>query len=219
MEYDEEDDGFGLFIDDLDSIVVWETLVEYLQSITLDFEMNSDIPLLIEYFNNLDIMISNVKNINLLLSDTEQSLKKNWSFFRTETTKFNAETTKRVHERSIQFQRAKIDLWALKLRYLTASGSQRKILKTLFQKLTKIQTTLHEDLRTYQINAEMHNVFLVGNYLNTGMYPVTDYDCERILLNGSSLFSFEEYSLFDYDYLLIKNSDVGNEFFDEFIVG
>lgn len=81
-----------------------------------------------------------------------------------------------------------------------------------------MQTTLHEDLLTYQINAEMHNVFLVGNYLNTGMYPVTDYDCERVLLKGSYIFSFDEYSLFDYDYFLTNDSNAHNEFYDKFLL-
>jgi hypothetical protein len=63
-----------------------------------------------------------------------------------------------------------------------------------------LQQNLNDDLLKYQISAELHNRFLVGYHLNKGLYPISEYDCERILL-PELLFTFEEYCLFEYYYI------------------
>jgi hypothetical protein len=34
----------------------------------------------------------------------------------------------------------------------------------------------------------VHNKFLVGHYLNNGLFPISDYDCERVLIRENSFF-------------------------------
>lgn len=48
--------------------------------------------------------------------------------------------------------------------------------------------------------SRVHNQVMVGNYLNQGLYPISNYDCERAILLEDYKFHFFEYSLFNYHY-------------------
>lgn len=74
-------------------------------------------------------------------------------------------------------------------------------MKKKFKKLDQLQQNLNENLVKYQISAELHNRFLIGYHLNKGLYPISEYDCERVLLQDL-VFTFDEYFLFNYDYYL-----------------
>lgn len=80
-----------------------------------------------------------------------------------------------------------------------------------------MQKTLNEDLLKYQISAELHNRFLVGYHLNKGLYPISEYDCERVLSQGF-LFTFDEYFLFEYEYLNIKSEELSRVNYSDFVL-
>lgn len=216
FEYLDPSDGGSSYYEKFGFLVVWETLVEYLETISLDPSMSNDIPILNEFFIDLDNFFNSNNidlNDNLFLVDIENMPKLDWSFFKTQSTKFDDQVNELKHIREEQYRKLNTNSMMIKLKFLSTKNiKEKKKWKAKFKKLQQMQDSLQEDLRQYQITAEVHNVFLVGYYLNNGLYPISFYDCERALLNGSYIFNFDEYFLFEYKYLYIFDEDISDKF-------
>lgn len=166
-------------------LVHWETLIDHLDSISLDPVVNNDIIFLKDFFFSLDKVIEDnnifFDNNNLMLMDFDNK-NNNLLFLKNKMIKLSF-----LNDNSNEFNKKNLN-------------KIKKKFKNKFSDLDKKVLFKGDLLKdNYEYNS-FHNKFLVGNYLNNGLFPYSDYDCEKVLIKGNS-FSFSEYSLFEYSYL------------------
>lgn len=166
-------------------VVHWETLIEYLETVSLDPVVNNDILYLKEFYFVLDNVIDNNfilknKDCNLMLLDFVVD---NDSLLIKNKMKLLNSLDSNVIEPIIKKKSKKYDTK----------------LKKRFIQLNEKVLSKNEKLK---INYEfrVHNQVLVGSYLNQGLYPISDYDSDRVALLEDYQFHFSEYSLFNYSY-------------------
>lgn len=161
-------------------LVHWETLIDHLDSISLDPIVNNDIIFLKDFFSSLDNIIVNnnifLNNNNLMLMDLNDK-NNNLLFLKNKMIKLSF-----LNDYVNEFNKKNLKKMKKKFKNKFSNLDQKDLLK-----------------ENYEHNS-FHNKFLVGHYLNNGLFPISNYDCEKILIKGNS-FSFSEYSLFEYSYL------------------
>lgn len=167
-------------------LVHWETLVDHLESISLDPVVNNDILYLKDFYSSLDNIIDNNvtlinKNSNLMLLDvviSKESLSINNKMI-----KLNSlDNDNNIND----FNKTKLKKFKIKFK--------KKFIKLDQQILSK------NDKLKNNYESSIHNKVLVGSYLNHGLYPISNYDCDRVTLSEDRPFFFFEYSLFNYSY-------------------
>lgn len=118
-----EDDSLT-FYEKFGFVVIWETLAEYLQTITSDPEITNNLVILSEFYKQLDcnldfiIKSKDLDKINPLLFDIQGIVNVDRSFFKLQATKFDSQTTELAQTREDQLEKAQDKLMVIKLQYL-----------------------------------------------------------------------------------------------------
>lgn len=193
-------------------LVVWEDLVDYLESIMeYPIILNKDLDKLNQFFYLMDEDLLSNYSINLsdniLLSDLIYDSNHTLSFIKGPISNSDIDVSKENKSKLISLDN-KITNISLIL-FKSKSLNKRRKLKIKLDKLKNLRLSLTKNINKYKMDEMSSNVVSVGYYLNSGLYPVTLYDYDVIYYYGKNIL-YEEYLLFEYSYLSSDNYSTDN---------
>lgn len=191
-------------------------MIDYLETITKEPNVcNKDLVILTDFFSNIDNFLLEKSNLefssNTLLMDLKYDLNHNLNLLVSSTSGneiLDPNIKKEYLSKYIKLEK-NITNMQFEL-YNSKNLNQRRKLKKKLNKLKKIRLSLSNNISKYKADEGLHNVVIVGFYLNNGLYPITEYDYDVIFSHGRTIL-YDEYLLFNYDYL------INDKLYDDFI--